>query len=161
MDFHVYGVSKVVSISFIFLFVRICLALLEYANPMRTCWSIPNFQPHVVLWVELGPSLVSVALLNSSYMELASLLGWWVGVWVGGVLWLLGLGCALGGEVGVLHSSHPKIWKTFSENINIKTSGSKVDYKIMRCINWSQRTFFFSFLWVSGNCFPWQYMRPP
>jgi hypothetical protein len=96
----------------------------------------------------INSSFVLVALLKySSYMELASLLGWWVGVWVGGMaglLWLHGSRCArTGGEVGVLHPRHPKIWKTFLENISIKTSGSKFDYKIMHCINWSHRTFFF------------------
>jgi hypothetical protein len=57
-----------------------------------------------------------------------------------GVPWLLGSGCAMGGKVSVLHFKHPKIWKMFSENIYIITSGSKRDYKITRCINWSPLT---------------------
>jgi hypothetical protein len=49
------------------------------------------FYPHVVLCVELVPDkfehgLIGSTQLNSYYMELASLLGWWAGVWVGGVM---------------------------------------------------------------------------
>jgi hypothetical protein len=65
----------------------------------------------------INSSFVLVALLKySSYMELASLLGWWVGVWVGGMaglLWLHGSRCALGARSVCFTPDTQKFGKRF------------------------------------------------
>jgi len=50
--------------------------------------------------------------------------------------------------VSVLHSKHPKIWKMFTS----KQAESRLDYKIMRCIDLSPLAFLC--FWVFSNCFP-------
>ncbi|GLT54598.1 hypothetical protein SLA2020_277840 [Shorea laevis] len=57
MDFHICGVSKLVSISYRFLFTRMCLALLESSHPRSSS-------------SQRSSNSILMALLGSHYTEL-------------------------------------------------------------------------------------------
>jgi hypothetical protein len=64
MDFRIFGVSKLVSISYLCLFAGICLALPESSNPRSSSGSGTG---------QISSNSVLVALLDSHYTEVAEL----------------------------------------------------------------------------------------